>query len=57
MSRTAKALFELKRIAQGHAGALTDHLIHEVAASLIAGDIEPTNKPQRQGSPRSKEMA
>jgi len=36
MSRTAQALFELQRLAQGRAGALTDHLLHEVAAHLVA---------------------
>jgi len=36
MSRTAQALIELRRLAAGGAGALTDHLLHEVAAHLVA---------------------
>lgn len=35
MSVLAKDLFILKRLPQG---ALTDHLLHEVAAALIAGE-------------------
>lgn len=36
MSRAAQALFELQRLALGGAGALTDHLLHELAAELLA---------------------
>lgn len=36
MSRIAQDLLELKRLTQGGAGALTQHLLREVAANLIA---------------------
>jgi hypothetical protein len=36
MSHVAKALIELLRLAQGGAGTLTQHLLHEVAKNLIA---------------------
>ena len=36
MSVLAQVLTELQRLAQGGAGALTDHLLHEVAAKLIS---------------------
>jgi hypothetical protein len=39
MSERARDLFELKRLAQGGAGALTEHLLREVAASLIASGV------------------
>ena len=35
MSRTAQTLLELRRLAQAGGGALTEHLLHEVAAQLI----------------------
>jgi hypothetical protein len=36
MSTAAKDLIELQRLAQGGAGALTQHLLREVAKNLIA---------------------
>ncbi|MDA0561694.1 MULTISPECIES: hypothetical protein [pseudomallei group] len=36
MSQPAKNLLELLRLAQGGAGALTEHLLREVARDLIA---------------------
>ncbi|GLU31765.1 hypothetical protein WKR88_21260 [Trinickia caryophylli] len=36
MSRIAKDIIELKRLSEGGAGALTQHLLRELAASLIA---------------------
>jgi hypothetical protein len=39
MSRIAKDLIELKRLSEGGAGALTQHLLREIAASLIASGI------------------
>jgi hypothetical protein len=36
MSRTAQNLIELLRLAHGDAGALTQHLLRELAAQLIA---------------------
>jgi hypothetical protein len=36
MSAQAKDLLELQRLAVGGAGALTEHLLREVAANLIA---------------------
>ncbi|NRO97254.1 hypothetical protein GWC77_15115 [Paraburkholderia sp. NMBU_R16] len=36
MSRIAQDLLELKRLTQDGAGALTQHLLREVAANLIA---------------------
>lgn len=36
MSRTAQDLIELLRLAEGGAGALTQHLLRELARSLIA---------------------
>lgn len=39
MSALAKALFELKRLAQGGVGALTDHLLHGTAAELIGEGV------------------
>lgn len=39
MSELAKDLLELKRLSDGGAGALTDHLLHEVAANLIAEGV------------------
>ena len=35
MSKLAKGLFELQRLAQEGCGALTEHLLREVAANLI----------------------
>lgn len=39
MSIYAKDLLELRRLAEGGAGALTEHLLKEVAANLIAEGI------------------
>lgn len=39
MSVLAQDLFELIRLSRGGAGALTDHLLHEVAANLIAEGV------------------
>ena len=39
MSHAAQDLIELLRLAQGGAGALTQHLLREVAKSLIAAGI------------------
>ena len=36
MSRIAQDLIELKRLTEGGAGALTQHLLREIAANLIA---------------------
>jgi hypothetical protein len=36
MSRIAQDLIELKRLTEGGAGALTQHLLREIAAKLIA---------------------
>lgn len=36
MSELAKDLFELERLAEGGAGALTEHLLREVAAEIIS---------------------
>lgn len=36
MSHIAKDLLELKRLTEGGAGALTQHLLREIAANLIA---------------------
>jgi hypothetical protein len=35
MSQAASDLIELQRLAQGGAGALTQHLLREIAASII----------------------
>jgi hypothetical protein len=39
MSRAAQDLIELQRLAQGGAGALTQHLLREVAKTLIAPGV------------------
>jgi hypothetical protein len=39
MSTLAKDLIELKRLADGGAGALTEHLLREVALNLIAEGV------------------
>lgn len=39
MSRTAQDLIELLRLAEGGAGALTQHLLRELARSLIASGV------------------
>ncbi|WP_250481867.1 hypothetical protein [Caballeronia sp. NCTM5] len=39
MSTLAKDLVELKRLANGGAGALIEHLLREVAANLIARGV------------------
>jgi NADH:ubiquinone oxidoreductase subunit E len=39
MSYAAKDLIELLRLAQGGAGTLTQHLLREVAKSLIAPGV------------------
>jgi hypothetical protein len=39
MSRIARDLLELKRLTEGGAGALTQHLLREVAARLIAPGV------------------
>jgi hypothetical protein len=39
MSVLAKDLLELRRLAQGGAGALTEHLLKEVALNLIAAGV------------------
>ena len=39
MSYAAQDLIELQRLAQGGAGALTQHLLREVAKSIIATGI------------------
>ncbi|WP_173260868.1 hypothetical protein [Paraburkholderia sp. NMBU_R16] len=39
MSRTAKDLFELLRLCQDGSGSLTEHLLREVAKSLIAAGV------------------
>jgi hypothetical protein len=39
MSLLASDLLELRRLAEGGAGALTETLLHEVAAALIAAGI------------------
>lgn len=39
MSRAAGDLIELKRLAEGGAGALTEHLLREIARSLIAAGV------------------
>jgi hypothetical protein len=39
MSHAAQDLIELQRLAQGGAGALTQHLLREVAKSIIATGI------------------
>jgi hypothetical protein len=36
MSRLSLNLLELRRLAEGGAGALTTHLMREIAASLIS---------------------
>jgi hypothetical protein len=36
MSRLSLDLIELRRLAEGGAGALTQHLMREIAASLIS---------------------
>lgn len=45
MSTLAEDLFELKRLADGGAGALVDHLLKEVALNLIAEGVSD----ERQG--------
>lgn len=44
MSTLAKDLFELKRLADGGAGALTEHLLREIASDLIAEGIAEQNE-------------
>lgn len=39
MSQTALDLLELVRLSQGGAGALTEHLLQEVARNLIAEGV------------------
>lgn len=39
MSLLAEDLLELVRLAQGGAGALTEHLLREVAVNLIAPGV------------------
>lgn len=39
MSTLAADLIELQRLAQGGAGALTEHLLREVALNLIAEGV------------------
>lgn len=39
MSVLAKDLFELIRLMKNGGGTLTDHLLHAVAAALIAGVV------------------
>ena len=39
MSVLAKDLFELKRLADGGAGALIEHLLREIAIDLIAEGV------------------
>lgn len=39
MSTLAEDLIELKRLAEGGAGALTEHLLREVALNLIAEGV------------------
>jgi hypothetical protein len=39
MSVLAKDLFELQRLARCGAGALTEHMLQEVAAALIAEGV------------------
>jgi hypothetical protein len=45
MSQIAEDLIELKRLAEGGAGALTEHLLREVASNLIAPGVSD----QREG--------
>jgi hypothetical protein len=45
MSDWAKDLLELKRLAAGGMGALTEKLLHEVAARIIASGL----RDERQG--------
>jgi hypothetical protein len=40
MSDWAKDLIELKRLAAGGMGALTEKLLHEVAARIIASGMQ-----------------
>ena len=40
MSDWAKDLLELKRLATGGMGALTEKLLHEVAARIIASGLQ-----------------
>lgn len=44
MSTLAKDLFELKRLAEGGAGALIEHLLLEVAIDLIAEGVAEKNE-------------
>lgn len=39
MSRIAEDLIELKRLAEGGAGALTEHLLREVALNVISPGV------------------
>ncbi|SEB24773.1 hypothetical protein [Paraburkholderia sartisoli] len=39
MSQLAEDLIELRRLSQGGARALTDHLLREVAADLISEGV------------------
>lgn len=40
MSQAAHDLIELQRLAQGGAGALTEHLLREVAQNIISQGVE-----------------
>jgi hypothetical protein len=45
MSQAAQDLIELRRLAEGGAGALTEHLLREIALNIIA----PGVRDQREG--------
>ncbi|WP_250538774.1 MULTISPECIES: hypothetical protein [unclassified Caballeronia] len=45
MSQAAQDLLELRRLAEGGAGALTEHLLRETALNIIA----PGVRDQREG--------
>ncbi|CDY76141.1 hypothetical protein BGLT_05214 [Caballeronia glathei] len=44
MSVLAEDLIELKRLAEGGAGALVEKLLHEVAARLISDGLRDTRE-------------
>lgn len=46
MSQLAGDLLELRRLAEGGAGALTEHMLREVASELIAEGV----RDERQGA-------
>ncbi|SIO58318.1 hypothetical protein [Paraburkholderia phenazinium] len=50
MSVLAKDLFELQRLASGGAGALTEHLLKEVAADIISEGVDDELAATQQGS-------